>query len=262
MSEARLEGRWALVTGASSGIGADIARELGRRRVNLVLTARRRDRLDHLADELRATGVEVEVIEQDLAAPDAGGRLFERVEALGRPVDVLVNNAGFGLQGRFLELPWERQAEMLRVDIETLTRLSWLFGRAMAGRGFGRILQVASIGAFQPSPCYAAYAASKAYVLNFSQAMHHELRGSGVSVTTLCPGATATEFTEVAGAGPFKGLFRLLLMTPAQVAVVGVRAMERGRALAIPGLFNRVNASLMARLPRGLSTWIAARALG
>lgn len=257
-----IEGRWALVTGASSGIGVDIARELAARGANLVLVARRRDRLETLAAELRDRArVQVDVVDMDLGQPDAGAALHDRVAASGRTIDLLVNNAGYGLHGSFRDIAWADHAAMLRVDIDTLTQLTWLYAREMVARKQGRILLVSSIGGFQPSPWYAAYAAAKAYVLNLGCALAYELRGTGVTVTTLCPGATDTEFTARAGAGAFKGVFRLLLMTPAEVARVGVRGLLRGRRVVVPGLVNTVNAWIMRRLSLHTSTFISAKSL-
>src|SRR5512134_3252055 len=189
MSE--LRGRWALVTGASSGIGADFARELAARGMHLVLVARREERLRALAEELeRAHGVRTRVIAADLAKPDAPRALHERLRGEGVAVDVLVNNAGFGVYGAFLDVPWEREREMIELDVVALLHLTKLFARDMRERGFGRVLEVASIGAFQPSPTYAAYSAAKAFVQSFGEALACELRGSGVTVTTISPGVT------------------------------------------------------------------------
>lgn len=255
------KGRWALVTGASSGIGADFARELAKRGAHLVLVARREDRLRALAEELaRAHGVRTRVIAMDLAKPDAPRALHEQLRAEGIAVDVLVNNAGFGIYGPFLDTPWERDREMLELDVIALAHLTKLFARDMRERGFGRVLQVASIGAFQPSPTYAAYSAAKAFVQSFGEALACELRGSGVTVTTVSPGVTDTEFFAVSGQR--RSLFqRLTIMPSTKVARSGIRALERGRPLVVPGFFNALTAFSMRLLPRRWQASLAKTAM-
>jgi len=256
-----LRDRWALVTGASSGIGADFARELAARGAHLVLVARREDRLRALAEELeRAHGVRTRVIAADLAKPDAPRALHEQLRAEGIAVDVLVNNAGFGVYGPFLDVPWERDREMLELDVLALAHLTKLFATDMRARGFGRVLQVASIGAFQPSPTYAAYSAAKAFVQSLGEALACELRGSGVTVTTISPGVTETEFFAVSGQR--KSLFqRLTVMPSARVARIGIRAMERGRTLVVPGYANAFTAWSMRLLPRRWQASLAKTAM-
>jgi len=256
-----LRDRWALVTGASSGIGADFARELAARGMHLVLVARREERLRALAEELaRAHGVRTRIVAADLAQADAPRALHERLRGEGVAVDVHVNNAGFGVYGAFLDVPWEREREMIEVDVVALLHLTKLFARDMRERGFGRILEVASIGAFQPSPTYAAYSAAKAFVQSFGEALACELRGSGVTVTVVSPGVTETEFFSVAGQQ--RSLFqRLTVMPSAKVARIGVRAMERGRPLVVPGFANALTAWSMRLLPRRWQTSLAKTAM-
>ena len=259
MSE-ELRGKWGLVTGASSGIGVDIARELARRGMNVLLVARREDRMCALAEELtQAHDVQVDVLAFDLSDPASSPALHAAATADGRAVHVLVNNAGFGAFGNFWETDWERHAGMLRLNMEALTHLTWLFTRDMVRRGAGRVMQVASIGAFQPSPSYAAYSATKSYVLSLGIAVNHELRGTGVTSTVLSPGATRTEFIDVAGQGHESLLFKLLAMTSADAARIGVGAMLKGRASVVPGLMNTINTWFVRRLPIWMATWIAAR---
>ncbi len=244
----------ALVTGASSGIGADIARELAARKYDLVLTARRLDRLEALEAEIEAKhSVEVHTVAEDIGTTEGVLALIRRVDALGRDISFLVNNAGFGVYGDFLDNDDQRVAQMLQLNIATLTALTSHFGRGMRERGRGRILQVASVGAFQPSPYYAAYSATKAYVLFLSEAMHHELAGSGVTVTTLCPGLTATEFHEVA-AHPKTGLVALTMMTSESVARIAVRSTLRGKAVVTPGFANQATGLFVKLIPRSLAT--------
>jgi hypothetical protein len=256
-----LRDRWALVTGASSGIGADFARELAARGAHVVLVARREDRLRALAEELeRAHGVRTRVLASDLAKPDAPRALHDRLRGEGIAVDVLVNNAGFGVYGPFLDVPWERERQMLELDVLALVHLTKLFAADMRARGFGRVLQVASIGAFQPSPTYAAYSAAKAFVQSFGEALACELRGTGVTVTVVSPGVTDTEFFAVAGQQ--RSLFqRLTVMPSAKVARIGIRALERGRPLVVPGFANALTAWSMRLLPRRWQASLAKTAM-
>jgi short-subunit dehydrogenase len=255
MSE--LRGRRALVTGASSGLGADFARVLAEQGCHVVLVARRADRLEALAKELRERrGVEAHAIAMGLSEPDAPRVLHDRVSKLGLEIDVLVNNAGFGTWGEFLGVPWERELEMLQLDVVALVHLTKLFGAEMVRRGRGWILQVASIGAYQPTPTYATYSAAKAFVLSFGEALAFELRRSGVRVTVVSPGVTRTEFLEVAGQRPT--LYqRLAMMESADVARAGIRALLRGKPSAVPGLVNQLSAFGMRFTPRRLQARVA-----
>jgi short-subunit dehydrogenase len=255
--------KWAVVTGASSGIGAACARELAAKGLHVVLCARRLDRLEALAAELRGGfHVEVECAALDLELPGSAQLLLDRAARPGRIVTVLVNNAGFGLCGRFADQPWERVEAMLRLDITALTELTWRFVHHMQAHGEpAYLLQVASIGAFQPVPGFASYAAAKSYVRDFSEALAVELQGTPLSVTCLCPGATATEFSEVAGQ-THSTLARLTMLTAEQVARQGVRAMLARRRVVVTGLLNRLSCWLAPRVPRALAIWSARRALG
>jgi short-subunit dehydrogenase len=254
-----LRGSTALVTGASSGLGADFARELGARGADLVLVARRRELLDALAEELRASGARADVVATDLTDAAAREALHAELTRAGRAIDVLVNNAGFGLFGRFVDLPWEREREMLELDVVSLVHLTKLFVRPMVERRFGRVLQVSSIGAYQPSPTYAVYSAAKAFVLSFGEALHDELRGTGVTCTVVSPGVTATEFLRVAGQQP-TAYQRRMMMTSGEVARAGVTAMLQGRATIVPGFLNAFGAFAMSRLlPRRAATRLAGR---
>ncbi len=247
----------ALVTGASSGIGASIARKLAGRKYDCILTARRTDRLEKLAEELQgSSGVEARVIPSDLGAADGAGKLIARVAELGKSVDVLVNNAGFGVYGPFVDQSPERLAQMIELNMVSLTTLTHHYLREMVKRRSGRVLQVSSIGAYQPSPLYAVYSATKAYVLMFSEAVNHELYGTGVSVTTMCPGLTATEFHDVA-AHKKAGWMSLVTMTADDVAEIGIRAMLRGRSVVTTGFMNKLTALLVKLLPRSWATTMA-----
>ncbi|HEY2133244.1 MAG TPA: SDR family oxidoreductase [Acetobacteraceae bacterium] len=242
----------ALVTGASSGIGVDLAWEFARGGHDMILTARRRGRLEALAAELGGT---TRVIVADLADPAAPARLLDEAG----PIDVLVNNAGFGAGGQFATLPLERQMEIVRVNIAALTALTRLALPGMIARGAGRVLNVASIVAFQPGPGLAVYSASKAYVLSLSEALEAELRGTGVTVTCLCPGSTESEFAATAGIGGRRKT--QFTMTSAEVARQGYAATMAGQRLIVTGRINKF-ASLMVRFaPRAMVLDIARKAL-
>ncbi len=256
-----LQGRNALVTGASSGLGADFARVLAGRGCNLVLVARREDRLKELADELTSRHhVDAHVVPTNLTGPDAPQMLHDRVHEMGLAVDVLINNAGFGTFGPFVDIPWERERELLELDIVTLVHLTKLFVRDMVARSSGWVLQVSSIGAFQPSPTYASYSAAKAFVLSFGEALGYELRKSNVKVSVLCPGVTATEFLRVAGQSPT--LYqRLFMMKSREVAEIGIRAMLAGRRSVVAGRLNTLMAWSQRLLPRRLQAAMASAAM-
>lgn len=257
MSKGEIRGKWALVTGASSGLGVDFAEQLAARGAHVVLVARREDRLREVAERIEAGhGVKTEVIAMDLGADGAAEALHGAVQSRGLQVDLLVNNAGFGQYGFDLEIPWERARTMLQLDMVTLAHLTRLFGRDMAERGHGRILQVSSIGAYQATPTYAAYSAAKAFVLHYSEALDFELRPTGVSVTTVSPGVTATEFLERSGQKPTR-YQRLFMMKSADVARIGLDAALKGRRSIIPGLLNAALAFSLRFMPRSLQHFVA-----
>lgn len=244
--------RWALVTGASAGLGEVFARRLAERGMHLVLSARREQRLLALAEELRAAyGVQARVIPEDLSEPGAATRLWNRASA-EQPIHLLVNNAGFGARGRFDQLPLDRQVAMVQLNCTTLLELSHQAMAAMASRGGGGIINVSSIAAFQPVPDLATYAATKAFVLNLSQSLWAEGRDLGVRVLALCPGRTPTEFQQVAGTGSTEGAFGV--RTPEQVVDAALAALERGRHTVVPGLENHLASWLTRLLPRSLLT--------
>jgi short-subunit dehydrogenase len=233
----------ALVTGASAGIGAEIARELAARGHGLVLVARREDRLVALADALAEEhDVRTETIACDLSEPASRSRLAERIAELGLDVEILVNNAGFATGGPFHESDPERELEQVRVLVEAVVALTSAFSPGMVKRGRGAILNVSSTAALQPMPYSAGYGAAKAYVLSFSEALHQELQGHGVTVTALCPGPVRTDFWEIAGwqvAGGQsfeKAIPSAALISPVQAAVAGVRGLESGKRVVVPGL--------------------------
>jgi uncharacterized protein len=233
----------ALVTGASAGIGASIARELAARGHGLVLVARRKDRLVSLADELAEEhGVRAETIACDLSKPSSRARLRGRITELGLEVEMLVNNAGFATGGAFHESDPERELEQVRVLVEAVVALTSAFVPDMVKRGRGAILNVASTAGMQPLPYSAGYSAAKAYVLTFSEAIHQELRGRGVTVTALCPGPVETDFWQIAdwqvGTGQSfeKALPHGALITAEQAARAGVKGLDAGSRVVVPGL--------------------------
>lgn len=249
---------WALITGASSGFGQDFARQLAARGYHLILVARRRDAMEALAVEITRQHPQCETVVEamDLAHPGAAAQLKQRLDQRGIAVDLLVNNAGYGLFGNFLDRPLEQTLDMLQLDIATLTESTHLFAADMKRRGRGHILQIASIGAYQATPTYAAYSAAKAYVLLFGEALHDELKPHGVTVTVLSPGISATGFLQASGqkATLYQ---RLFMMQSEDVVRVGLRALFAGRASIIPGFLNTVVAWSNRLMPRILQRKIA-----
>jgi len=233
----------ALVTGASAGIGSEIAKLLAERGYALVLVARRKDRLTALAEELSDQhGVRVETIAADLGKPTPRGKIPGRIEELGLQVEILINNAGFATGGEpFHEADPERELEQVRVDVEAVVALTSAFLPAMVARGRGAVLNVASTAGMQPMPYSAGYAAAKAYVLSFSEAVHQEVRGHGVTITALAPGPVETEFWQIAGwetsgGKSFERAVPGTLISPAQAARAAVEGLERGERVVVPGL--------------------------
>ncbi len=257
------ERRWALITGASSGIGLELARVMAADGWNLVVTARNAERLAELEAELEgAHGVAVEAIPDDLLDPKAPARLVSEMEARGLVIDALVNNAGFGSYGPFLESDLAVELGSIDVNIRALTELSKRLLPGMVERERGRILNVASTAAFQPGPGMAVYFATKAYVLHFSEALSRELRGTGVSVTALCPGVTASGFQARARMKDAPMVKGRKLPSSAEVARFGYRAMMAGTTVAIPGLANRLLAFSVRLSPRFLVRELSARITG
>ncbi len=239
MSESGL--KWAVVTGASSGLGKEFARTLAAKKWNVVLAARREEPMQILATELRQQhGIQVIVESIDLSVPASSADLQQRLDAKNINPDILVNNAGFGLSGEFLTQEQSRLLEMLQLDIISLTELTYLFGKRMAERGVGNILLVASLAAYQPDPLLAAYGAAKHYVLALGVALHVELAGK-VNVTVVSPGLMDTGFNDVSGFKP-KASLKPSIVSPARVAEAGLRAMFAGKSSLIVGKINRITA--------------------
>lgn len=241
----------ALITGASGGIGEELAYAFARGGYDVVLVARSADKLAGVAARAEALGAAATVVAQDLLAPGSGAALEAAVSAHGLQVDALVNNAGYGLTGGFLQGDRDDQLAMIELDVKVLTDLSHRFGRTMLQRGRGGILNVASTAAFQPGPWMAVYYAAKAYVLSFSEALNRELKGTGVHVTTLCPGPVLTGFQARAD---FDETIRLLKalrpMTAEAVARAGFRAFKSRKPVVIPGSANFLMAKSAALTPR------------
>lgn len=246
-----------IITGASSGIGESIARQLAaQEKQTLVLVARREDKLRTLAEELKAQhGVPVEVIGLDLEVPGAAQKLMAAVKARGLSVDTLINNAGFGLNNLFADMPLDRVQGMMQLNIVALTELAHAVLPDMRLRQQGRIMNIASVAAFQACPRFAVYGATKAYVLMFSEALAAEEKTNGIHVTAVCPGSTETAFHEVAGNG---GTFAAKFMDPADgVASSAINAMNAGRSVIVTGMLNKPLPFFIRLIPRGLATWFA-----
>lgn len=257
-----VSGKWALVTGASSGFGVEFANLLAARKANLILAARRTEPMERLAEQLRQrTGVSVVVEGIDLSESGAARELKSRLDDRGIAVDVLVNNAGYGLYGEFADQPLQRTLDMLQVNLVAVTELTHIFAAEMIKRGSGHILLIASLLGYQGVPGYAAYAASKGYVLLFGEALHAELKPYGIGVTVLSPGATSTSFGRVAGERNTSAL-RALRMEPGPVASTGIRAMLDRRSSVVAGILNKVAAFSSRFTPRQVQTAIMQRVMG
>lgn len=242
----------ALVTGASAGLGVEFARKLAKRGHSLVLAARRKDRLEQLAKELGSA----RAVAIDLSKSNGAAKLMADLDEHGESVDLLVNNAGFGLIGRFAELDARRERQMIDLNVAALTDLCRAVAPAMIERKSGAILNVASTAAFQPGPKMAVYFATKAFVLSLSEALHEELKRDGIKVCCLCPGPTRTEFGHVAGFGG-NGLFDRVAMNAAEVVEAGLQGLEKNKAVVVPGFVNKVTASSGRFAPRSVVRKIA-----
>ena len=249
----------ALITGASMGLGAEFARLFARDGHDVVLVARSRDKLEALADELRSSySVTAHVMPSDLVSPTAAANLFSQLQTQGIELDFLVNNAGFGTNGKFAELPLQRELDQLQVNINALVDLTHRALQGMLERGRGRILNIASTAGFQPGPLMSTYYASKSFVLMFTEGLASELKGTGVTATAHCPGATATHFAENAG-NDSSILFKLSVADPKKVALHGYRSMMRGKVVAIEGLINWLAAFSVRFTPRAMIRWVTRR---
>jgi len=248
----------ALVTGASAGIGREFARQLAARGHGLLLVARRTDRLNELAREIEAAhSIRPHVLPADLAEPGAPEAVLAFAREHDLDINILVNNAGFGARGRFAELECPNQLNMIGVNVTALVHLTRLVLPAMLERGKGRVLNVASTAAFVPGPYMAVYYASKAFVLSFSEALLEETRGSGVTVSCLCPGPVATEFGEISGLASSRVFDHPVPVEP--VVGAAIRGMERGKDRIVPGLMLRISTFFLRLTPRGVPRRVVAR---
>jgi short-subunit dehydrogenase len=238
----------ALVTGAASGLGFELALLLAKDGYDLILADMDEQGLRASKEEmLESNAPSVQLICKDLSEPSAAEEIFKEIN--DRPIDVLINNAGFGIFGSFNDTDWERETRMLNLHILTTTHLTKLLLKGMVERGSGKILNMSSLAAFQPGPLMSLYYASKAYILSFSEAIANELKGTGVTVTVLCPGQTKTHFQEVVSNGNSDNKINFNVGCPKQVAKYGYEAMKKGKTVAIPGNINK----FLSKLPRFVS---------
>ena len=253
----------ALITGASTGIGAVFAEVLAERGHDLILVARSQDKLEALAQRLRAKGTQVTVIAADLGLPDSAAALAAKVSALRLSVDLLINNAGFGSAGAFVKQEALRDAQMIALNCTTVVDLVHAFLPAMRERGAGGVLNVASVAGFQPTPYMAVYGATKAFVLSFTESLWAELRGSGVRVTALCPGPVDTPFFEATGTPSLrKTVPGPLMMQPRPVVEAALAALEAGQPVVVPGAANKALTQLPRLLSRSFMAKMSAKVMG
>lgn len=247
-----------LITGANSGIGLELARIFASKSYNLFLVARNEERLKSISDEIkRESRVDIKYLAKDLSKPNSAQELFEYTEMSDIKVDILINNAGAGLNGKFTDNKLQDELDIIQLNIVSLAALSHLFGGVMAKRGTGRILNVASTAAFQPGPLMSNYYASKAYVLMLSEGLRNELWKSGVSVTTLCPGPTKTEFFKHSGMASSILANAPHMLTAKQVAIIGYQAVMLGKGVVVSGLINKIMVFFSRFTPRTLLAGIA-----
>jgi len=251
-----MEKEVALITGASSGIGRELTKLFAVNGFDLVLVARNEAALNEIASQLTARQpVSVTVVAKDLSLPQAPEEIYDTLKQAAIAVDVLVNNAGTQVYGALQDTDTSEQLRLIQVNLVALTHLTMLFGREMVDRGRGRILNVASTGAFSPTPLNAIYCATKAYVLSFSEAIARDLEGTGVTVTCLCPGATETRFAKRAGIENVR-LFQAFVMNAREVARAGYRGLMSSKTTVVPGVYNQILVSLVRFTPRRLVTRI------
>jgi len=247
--------KFAVITGASSGIGLELAHICAREGFSLLLTARRESQLQALQDEIKKKyGTTVDILPLDLSLPDSPQRVFAQATDKGNQIDLLINNAGFGQFGLFKDTQWETEDQMIRLNISSLVHLSKLFLPQMITRGSGRIMNVSSTAAFQPGPLMSVYYATKAFVESFSEALAEECRGTGVTITSLCPGPTLSGFQEAAGIENIRLLKGRNIPSSRDVAEYGFDAMMRGKRVAIYGWMNRLMTFSVRLTPRTVIT--------
>lgn len=250
----------ALITGASGGIGKEFAKIFAKNGYNLVLTARGNYTLDKIADALKTEyDVHISTFSADLSQPGSADNLYSKIMEQKIQIDILINNAGFGDYGYFLESELDRTSDMIHLNIVTLTELTLLFAKEMKKRNTGKILNIASTAAFQPIPKFAVYAATKSFVLNFTEALHYELRKTNISVSALCPGPTATGFKDTANMKNSK-LFKNGVMLPNDVAKAGYKGLMKNKMTIVSGFKNKIMTLLSSATPsRKLLVWVSAK---
>jgi len=252
----QFRGKTALITGASSGIGAEFARQFAALGCNLVLVARRVERLEALKKTLTdQSHVTVTVIALDLTQPKAAQTLFDKTSSEGLDIDILVNNAGFGVYGEFTEIDWTRELEMIQLNITALVQLTKLFIQSMKSRDFGHIIQIASTTAYQPTPLYATYGATKSFVLAFGEALNYEIRNTNVNCTVVSPGITRTEFFDVSGQ-KFTLFHRMTIKESEDVVRIAIQGMAKGKSSVTTGWLNALLAFSVRFSPRRLATMV------
>jgi hypothetical protein len=245
----------ALITGAASGLGYELSLLLARDAYNLILVDIDNEKVKSVKDEIQKSfNIQVDVLVKDLSKPNIAVEIVEEIK--GVSIDVLVNNAGFGLFGSFNNTEWDREIQMLNVHIITSTHLTKLLLKDMVIRDSGKILNISSLAAFQPGPLMSVYYASKSYLLSFSEAIANELKGTGVTVTVLCPGPTKTAFQEVVSESASNNKIGFNMAQPSEVALYGYRAMQTGKTVAIPGFINKFLASLHRVVSRSMAAKI------
>ncbi len=245
----------ALVTGAASGLGFEYSLLLAKDSYNLILVDINSVKLEETKKEIQETyNSKVTILVKDLSQYNIANEVYEEIKSI--PIDILINNAGFGLFGTFSNTDWQRESAMLHLHIMTTTHLTKLLLKGMVKRGFGKILNMSSLAAFQPGPLMAIYYASKAYILSFSEAIANELKGTGVTVTVLCPGQTKTSFQEVVSQETSENKIGFNIACPKQVAKYGYKAMLEGKTVVVPGNFNKFLSKLPRLMPRKTATSI------
>jgi short-subunit dehydrogenase len=258
-----MQAEWVMVTGASAGIGRELSKIFAGHGHNLVLVARGEARLAALGDELtRQHGVQVRILARDLSRPGVASEIFSELQKQGVRISILVNNAGFGTRGAFAKGDAAVYREMIEVNVTSLVELTHLFMRPMVEQGRGRILNLSSTAAFQPGPMMAIYYATKSFVSSFSYALANELKGTGVTVTTLCPGPTRTEFQQRAGKTDSEKAYRAWwAMEARDVAEIGYRGLMAGKRVVIPGLINWLGCRLTRIAPTRLAAGVARKVI-
>lgn len=251
MSLKKNKNKIALVTGAASGLGYEFSLLLAHDNYTIIMVDIDKEKLEKAKKNIQSqNNIDIKILVKDLSKPNVADEIFKD---LHKPVDVLINNAGFGLFGFFAKTKWQRECDMLNLHVNTTTRMTKLALKSMMRRSSGKILNVASLAAFQPGPFMSIYYASKAYLLSFSQAIANELKGTGISVTVLCPGPTRTSFQDVVSANSSKNKIKFNMASAKEVARCGYTAMMKGKTIAIPGMFNKFLAFLPRIVPRNLA---------